>query len=534
MAVEIEITGGGSWVGGKAELGDYSIDEEATPIEGSDTSGAVPGMSFTVVTDPNTLLLYDSQYTLKDESNGTTTGTITGINDNNGLADISGESRLSALVAVKQFKPYNGTLQGALDYYLGECGIVTGIAYDAALQANTRTAVLQGWDGTAWDVIKMLCVAYQFEVSLVGATIMFRTLRIRQANSGTDSSIALSLERGDLAKSIEVIRYENTYRANAMVYPAGGWTEDLEIYSVEANEEIEIEVPVDVSLISIEQPTCVISVPRNYTGPSVYAVAGNEGLPITPAQWTAQGGKVTAEIGEDMKTIVLKVKGPSMTEYSPYTFSMNSGSSNAYSAIRLRGTGVHFSKEVVTFLTGTGSPYASQDVGITIDNPMIQNADQVATIGLSTARRYGNPSRTLTVNAAVLNRKGEQGFISSTTLGDFDAARTDTYTLQSFKTEFAGRTFAQIRDKIRADANVMDRFENQAFGNVNGSIVRYGDAWYRIRRATIAPSGVQYTAEADTTLGQVKTAQAGRTLQDLKTARAGMTLADIALVPLRR
>lgn len=533
MAVEIKITGTGSWTGGKAALGDYSVDEESTPIEGSDTSGAVPGMSFNVVTDKNTPLLYESQFLLSDESNGTTAGYITGVNDNNGLATISGESRLSALVAVKKFQPYNGTLSGALNYYLGMCGITTNIAFDPLLNGS-QPATLQGWDGSAWDVIKMLATAYQFEVSLVGSVIVFRTLRTRTANNGTDSSVAMSIERGDLAKSVEVVRYENTYKANQIVYPAGGWTEDLEIYSVEANEEIEVEIPVDVSLVSIEQPTCVTFVAKNYNGPSVYAVAGNDGLPIPPQLWADQGGSVSATIGDDMKTIVLKIKGPGLPEYSPYTLSVNSGSSNAYSSIRLRGTGVHFTKETVTFLTGTTSPYAAQDVGITIDNPMIQTAAQVATIGLSAARKYGNPTRTLSVSATVVNRKGEQGFITSTTLGDFDTARGDSYTLNSFKTEFAGKTFAQIRDTLRANANVYDRFENQAFGNVAGSIVRYGDAWYRIRRATITPGGVTYTAEADTTLAQVKTAQAGRTLQDLKTARAGMTLADIALVPLRR
>lgn len=534
MAVEIKITGGGSWVGGRAALGDYSVDEESTPIEGSDTSGAVPGMSFTVVSNPDTHLLYDSNYELTDASNGLTAGTITGISDTNGLATIVGESRLTALVAVRRFQPYNGTLQGALSYYLSQCGITTGISFDPTLQANTKPCTLQGWDGTAWDLIKMLTVSYQFEVSLVGATIVFRSLRARQASTGTDSSISFSMDRGDLAKAVEVVRYENTYRANAMVYPAGGYTDDLEVYSVEANEEIEVEIPVDVSLVSIEQPTCVTFVPRDYSGPSVYAVAGNDGLPIPPQLWADQGGKVTATIGDDMKTIVLKIKGPGLPEYSPYTFSVNSGSSNAYSALRIRGTGVHFTKETVKFLTGTNSIYAAQDVGITIDNPTLQSPAQVATVGLSAARKYGNPVRTLTVSANVVNRTGEQGFIVSTTLGDFDAARSDTYTLQSFKTEFAGKTLAQIRDTLRATANVESRFENQAFGNVAGSTVRYGDAWYRIRRATISPAGVQYTAEADTTLAQVKAAQAGRTLQDLKTARAGMTLADIALVPLRR
>lgn len=533
MAVEVTLTGGGSWQGGSAELADYSVEEESTPIEGSDTGGAVPGISFTVVANDETALLYDSSYALSDESNGSTLGTISAVNIANGVATISGESRLSALVAVKHLAPMTGTLREVLSYYLTECGITSGVSYDPEIEAETTPATVQGWHGSVWDAIKMLCIVHQIEVSLVSDAIVFRPLRVREVTYGTDSSVSAAIERGELATSIEVIRYENTYRANAMVYPAGGWNEDLEIYSVESGETIEVEIPVDVSLISIEQPTCVTFVAREYTGPSVYTVAGNDGLPVTPAMWANFGGKVEVSIGEDFKTIVVKITGADLPEYGPYSLSVNSGSSEAYSTLRLRGTGVHFTTEVSTFQTGTESIYASQDVGITVDNPMIQTPEQVASIGLATARKYGNPNRTLDVNATVLNRKGEPGHIVTTTFGDFDAARSDSYTFQSFKDEFAGMTFLQIRDKLRTDSDVYAKFENQAFGNISGSKVRYGDLWYRIRRATITPGGVSYSAEADTTFEQVKEAQSGRTFADLKASRTGMSFADIALVPLR-
>lgn len=537
MAVEIELLGNGAWAGGRGELKSYSVDEESTPITANDTSGAVPELRFDVDVnefDPGqTRLLYDTPIRLTDGSNGTFEATIGSVSVSDGSASITATSPLSALVPEQRMLPYVGTLAGALSAVFDLVGVTTPVSYDPALNATTTQVAMQGWYGSPWEWIKMLCISHSLEVSVIGSAIAIRRGRQREVTSLTDQTFSEDIQRGQAAIAIEVVRYRNEYKANQIVYPAGGWSEDLEVYSVDADEVIEVEIPVDVSIMSIQQPTCVEFVPKNYSGPSVYAVAGNDGLFVKPAQWVANGGKVEVSIGQDTKTIVLKITGPSLQKYAPYSISVNSGTSETYSALRLRGTGVHFERDTLTFRTGADPKIARQDVGVTIDNPTVQSDAQVASLALSAARQFSRPVHTVSATAIVANRDETPGLVRYLTFGEFDAARPDTYKFSSFKTEFAGKTFRQIRDALRAQGAPQDSFANQAFGNVVGSVRRHGDAMFRVRRATITPEGISWEGEASTTFGDVKTAHAGMSFLQLKVLREGMTFAEVSLQPLR-
>jgi len=64
-------------------------------------------------------------------------------------------------------------------------------------------------------------------------------------------------------------------------------------------------------------------------------------------------------------------------------------------------------------------------------------------------------------------------------------------------------------------------------------MVRHGDSKYRIRRATISESTVNYEAEADNTFADMKAALTGKTFAQIKTLRTGLTFSEISLTPLR-
>ena len=55
---------------------------------------------------------------------------------------------------------------------------------------------------------------------------------------------------------------------------------------------------------------------------------------------------------------------------------------------------------------------------------------------------------------------------------------------------------------------------------------------YRIRSATTTASGVDYTAEADTTFGDFDDSATGMTFADFDAMYAGLTFNDFALIPL--
>lgn len=537
MAVEITLGGNGRWRGGSAEIENYSVDEEATPLNAADTSGAVPSLNFDVDAPDDLddlLLLYGTPVTLTDGSNGSTFGTITDIGGTDGNVSLSTESPLSALVPEQVIPPFVGTLQGAINALLQQVQVAIPIAYDPGLAAEARPVAMQGWYGSPWEWLKMMAIAHRFEVAIIGEAIAVRRVRQREINTETDSSRGMSVQRGPLALNIEAVRYRNTFKQNAIVYPSTGWTEELDVYTVDADEELEVEIPIDVSLMSIEQPTCVAMVPKVYNGPSVYTVSGDDGLVIPPAMWKAYGGSVSIEIGEDTKSIILKVKGPSLQQYAPYSLSVNSGLSETYSTLRLRGTGVHFTREVRRYATGASSKIARQEVGVTIDNPTIQSDAQFASLVLSAARQFSMPTHTISGTALVANRAGAPGLVRYMTFGEFKAARPDPYKLSSWKTEFSGMTFRQIRAALRAESSPSTDFQNQAFGNVVGSTTRYGSSSFRVRRATIGPASIQWEAEADTTFAQVKAAHLGKTFRQLRNERLGLTFGELALTPLSR
>lgn len=529
MAVELTITGNGTFAGGKAALESYSYEEESTPITGEDSAGAVGQLSFSVRANSDTLLLMNDEVELTDQSNGRTRATVVGVSIQNEVASVAANSRLAKLSVERTLAPYSGTLGGALTAYLAACGVTTGFVIDSALTG--RSVAFPGYVGNVWELLKQITAIHEFEISLTSSNIVFRPLRQRIAEVNRNASFSQDVQLGELARNVEVVYYQNTYKSSAMVYPKDGiWTDDLEVITVNAGEEVTVELELDVSLMSVDQPTPQAFVYKNHTG-SVYAVAGNDGLPIQPAQWLAQGGSVRYEISPDnSKVLLVHVKGASEERYAPYSLSVNSGASNRYSALRVQGTGIFTYANTVTFPTGIDPALTTQEIGATIDFPHMTSYAEAASVGIRTAQRYAAATMTVNASTRVINRAGESGQVVYMTFGQHDTARAGL-TFGTFDTAFAGNTFGQYDNIIIAAAQ--EPFESQAFGNAGGARVRAGDAWYRIRQATITQDSVEYTAEADTLLSDFDLVNAGITFTTFDTRWSGKTFADHALVPLR-
>lgn len=539
MAIKVEIIGNGQFAGAEANITEYSVTEDSTPVEASDSSGGTGQITFGAIDDPSrfgSILLLNDTVRLTDGDRGQTEGTINSLTSNDRVMGVTADSRLGRLVVDKKADPVNDTFSNVITYYLSLGGITDNIAIDTSL--SSIPIVAQGWSGDLWTKIKELLVTVGAEISLVRGNVIIRPIRERRAMEINNVSESWTVANIDLAKDVEINYYNSEWKDDALVYPAGGWNEDVSIYTVDAGQTVEVNIPVDVSIVSIIQPTVQAFVSRTDDTASVYSVAGNDGLPIQPDQWTGNGGSLSVAIGEDGKSLDVTIVGASGTaaRYAPFRIAVSSGPSDYYSSLRVIGDGVHFKQQTLTVPTAVDDASTSRDVGVTVDNIFVKDINQAWDVSLGVISKWSAPNRMINIVKADINRPGEtQQSFDYATFEDFDdyAVAEGLTTFSLFDAEWAGETFGDFDEYWYS--LVADQFEFQIFGNANGARVQYRRAMYRIRSTTITPDGVSYAAEADTTFGDFDASAnmtPGMTFGDFDASYNGLTFNDFSLIPL--
>lgn len=533
MATTLTVNGNGHFSGSSANITGYSVQEDATPVNGADNSGGVGQINFGVVENPGaegTILLLNDTVELVDASNGRTNGDVVSVDVSDGVASITANSRLGRLVATRNVAPFTGTLSNAFAYYFSLAGITTGYTVDSTIASRQVSYV--GFYGDIWDFLKQICTAQQIEISLVSSNIIVRPLRGRTAEINKNSSVSYNVKNGDLARSVTVTYYSSNRQTNGLIYPIGGWNPDVQVYQVDSGQSLTVNIPVNVSLESVVQPIAQNSVSKSYSGPlSVYAVAGNDGLPITAAQWNATGGKITVAIGEDTKSVDVTIVGAldPTGKYAPYRIAMSSGPSNYYSSLRLVGTGVFFNPQTLTFTTGVDDDKTANEIGVAIDSYAINSVSEAFTVGLSAAQVWAGADQTISVNATIINRRGDKGTANYPTFKSFNDENSGL-TFAQFDTAWTGKTYQDFDSYWFG--KVQDTFENQAFGNVAGARVPFRFQMYRIRSATTTESGIQYDAERDTTLQDFDAVWNGKTFAQFNSRWQGKSFQDFGVISL--
>lgn len=503
--------------------GGYSIVEDSTPIDPADSTGGFGQINTTLYDKEASRALMGKKLDLADGAQGETTGIIRGLSGNGLSASVTADSRLALTAVTRQAQPFVGTLGNALRYYLGLCGITAGIVIDSALESVP--VKLLGWNAVVYDQFKRLGPAHGFEMSLVSNNIVFRPVRGRVAiNYRNAAPPAWALDESNLAQSVEGYSYGIRSGAD-LAYPTGGWSPDVTVYVIDAGQVTEIDIPLEASLSSVQQPTCVAFVDRYHTTTSIYSVAGNDGIAIQPAQWTAGGGSVTVAIAEDTRSLTVTIKASTDTQYAPYRIGVSAGPSDWYSSLRIRGAGVFYSKKKMTLPACLDPDRAPQLVGVTVDNEFFENEEQLFHALMWSAARYSSARQTISVTSKGINRRGDAGSARYPTIGDVETR---------FGAADIGTRFTQLGPTINDWNNtlfaaVRDEFENQAFGNVSGARVLDKSCWYRIRTATLAPASINYQAEWDNTIGDVT--KSGETIGEWNARWAGKNLGDFNLAP---
>ena len=478
MSIEVALTGNGTFAGARSNLTDYSVSEEATPLDIADTSGSTGTISFQAIDDPNrkgSVLLAGTGVVLTDTERGSTSGNISDISGNDGQLSVTADTRLGALVTTVDANAVNATFTSVLTYYLGLAGVTGDISVDSTI--GSKTVVAPGWkQQDLWTRVKQLCAAYGAEIVQIGNVITVRPPRTQTLDTRNGSPINWQTTEGELAREVEVSYYNSSYKSNFLVHPEGGWTPETEVYTVEAGETITVNIPVNMYIASVEQPVVVDAVGKTQNSPSVYSVSGADGFAIKASQWTADGGKMTVAIGEDGTSLDVTMTGAggASAKYAPYRIARSSADGSYYSSLRLRATGVYFLQESVVMQTGA-LPNAVGGAPTSIDNPFVRTLDDAMALAQNASMRYSGATKTVSGSIAK---------------------------------------------------------KSSAFGNVVGARLPWRRSIYRVKSVTITPTSVDYTAESDTTFGDFEASATGMTFAQFETSYSGMTFEDFSLAPL--
>lgn len=493
MVAAVRVLDNGSFKGASSNLTGYSYKEESFSLNPADPSGGVPEFNFDVVVSDDTPLLYKSRIDVLDEdadSYGALTGTVTGVDINDATASVPVRSALGALVATRSLPPVSGTLSFAIRQYMDVCGLAeTYVVFSDPVIGN-RPVAYPGGEQEVWTWIKEIMAAQQllFTPLASGPVLITPAGFVGTLTQNFDVSRGLSISEGELARSVEVKYYNNVYADDELVYPAGGWNDEVEVYQVGAGEVNEYEIELGVSVMSFEQPTMVSYVSSEYTGPnSVYAIAGNDGLPVPADLWRDAGGKLELELLEDTQTFRLTLTGPVGTwadNYGPFRVAMaaDSGGGSTYSSLRIVGSGIFMHEESVIVPTGVEDKDTAQEVGITVESKAIA-------------------SRTDALNVAPIVAAGFAGTLIEKSSG--------------------------VSRKVASEG-----LQGSWLAGLTLILVETADSQYRVRSANYGPATADYIAEPYVRFSDLDDRWGGMTFAQMESLYEGMTFTDLAIKPL--
>lgn len=518
----------------------YTVTEESTPVDPSDSTGAAGKFTFSSLEGAIRALdakrMYRKLVRLEDFGQGFTTGIMRVPSYSAGQLSLSADLRSVLLNVTRQAQPFEGTAAEYFEYLLSLVDITDGFVVDPVFASMNVT--FPGWNDNVWFKAKQFAAAKEGEITLASGNLVFRPLRQRIAVSRRDIDVSWSVDDTGLAQSVQGYWYDTDYQTDALAYPSGGWSPEVQVYQVDAGEVIEFDLPIDASLVSVQQPVAQDFVGRYDNSASVYSIQGGDGLNVLATQWTAAGGKIEVEIGEDTRSLVVTITGADIPELAPFQIAATAGPSDVYSSLRIVGEGVFVTSHLVTRGTGISADLATQEVGTVLDDPFITSYSELADRMAWTIARYAAPRQILNVRTKGINRQGDSGSYVYPTFDDFNAyAALQGWTDADDLNDAAPGLGWDIIEDFNAWwlATVSDSFENQAFGNVSGARVLRDGLWWRIRSNSITPADVSYVAEVDTTADDFNVyaeSQGWATIDDLNTAWNGATFDDFNVAPL--
>lgn len=460
------------------ELIEYSITISSTPLNSNDTSGSVGEFSLSFHRP------YDLDNHLNSRSPGVLEGkpvqfnsdygTIYGLIDtieeaNNETISLQCTSYAGGLNAYNvQAEPLYAYLGYVLDYYfsLGTSQVLV----DLDPQLDDRVVTYPGWSGELWHHLKMLCAAEDIQFVLDGqGYVRVEPVRQEEANLIQVQNLNLSTDSSNLAQKVEVREYNCEAVTGALFYPAGGWSEDTEILSVNAGEYTEQTIEMGGSIETFDPPQMYEFVEKDWDESSAYTVVADDGFPVPILQWQDRGGNISFEINEDYQTMTVKMRGANgvrlddgneATSFS-LALASDSGSGSRYSTLRIVGDGVIHDREgVLSVNTGVPKEVTGTEVGATVDNPFLFDRERVAKAASRVASQFSGALLTAQITAtdigegfgvtdtgarAVLDGRPYRTRELSYTPGGVSISADDDLTHEDVQEALSGKTYGDVQ-----------------------------------------------------------------------------------------
>lgn len=483
------------------------------------TSGGIPMLTVTLPPNINFLEIIGEAVVVDSSTLGKTSGVITELTvDNMGSPACILNTKLNPLVRLTRAKPFVGTLSDLIRYYFALGDLTGGYQIDSEFDDIQVNA--QGWEDVIWTRLSKLQSVYKFEIALVSDFISVRPWKQRVADSGHTKTTVHSYSTVPISRTIEIDYFSNHKISNEIVYPVGGIQDNSTTISVEARETTEVELELSASLASLKTPHFVETISEDYNdSDSVYTVMDKDGYMLTAEEWDIFGGKLTAEIGPDSTTVIIKVVGPNNSLRAPYKIAFapvepvieNDGTKKnqpnldrQINTLFLVGSGVGFDRQTVSIPTGAREEDIVEEVGAQISEPEISTMEHLYNAAFPVLNEASGGRIVLSGTVARINQRGQTGVTSGITVEaveDLNVGRT--YGIMEDDIH-AGKTYEQVEDFY--NQQLLFEFDNQAFGNSAGARIYDVETnrWYRIVSATITMSEISFEAEDDLTVEDVE------------------------------
>jgi hypothetical protein len=516
MVASFRNIGVGRFKGHETNIVDFDYSEGSTPHVPGDDSGSIGELSLTVLDEDNRgILLYGDDFVFTDAQYGSLTGTVSGVSANDNVLSVSAFSRLNRLNVETTFTAEVTNVRGAFRKIFDTAGIFGDIIFSPDVPSTMVN--LPGFTGNLWTLVKQMCSVFRVEVSLLNNVIFVRPIRTREINLDSIIDVSFSVSEFEPSEKFDVAYYNYEFLTDSLAFPRGGWNPEVPVYTVEANETIVFDIPVDAYLESVKQPVVQNSVSKNYVGPdSVYSVSGNDGLPVSAAFWSDFGGDMRFDLKQNGTVIEVTLTGPNFEQLSPYTIGVSDGATQ-YSTLRVVGTGMFFDRQVHTVNTGLPPSLALRREGQEVDIPVVDTLQDAIKVGIFAKRQYALPVQTVDLSARQLFRRTIQefayfvlddptegvldqnvlafaeqpGVTRFLTFDEYNQLVPSGFLFSDFNDSYFGSTFTDFELSV---ADIL----RQNIGSIVGARVRYADAFYRVRSANYSQSEVNVNAEFDT------------------------------------
>ena len=466
-------------VDGDINIFDYSVQEDATPLNPGDVNGGYGQLTYSVSLQERSERRFDTPTELLDTNKGSYDAVVADMNASGGFVTVTANSALSQLSRWYSVKPFSGKLSAYLTYVQGVVGLDRNLVADTAV-AN-RNIQANGYVGNVWEGLKQFLSANQLEIVQDLDRFLVRANKAMSVVPENITNDGWSLTNNESAEKLTVKWYDTKgWETKVEVFPVLS-DEPFEPISVDANEILEQEITLDASIVSINQPTALDYVAANTLVDNtngVYCVSGSDGKPIEASRWKASGGWLRVELTDNPSVIKIVVRGGSVEEYAPYRIAATAGTSNYYNSLHLTGTGFRWKEKEFTMNTGAKKSETEEDSSVELSNINVFNRNQAYTAALRAAR--------------VLNGG--------------DKYRTG-----------AAEKWAQP----------------QAFGLPVGARLERNHAFYRVKSQEVKPSNVGYTLEIDTSIADFNNRMGPITLSQFSTLYNGYRMVDFGARPLK-